>query len=232
LYKLGGVAALMVAVLTLGEVIFFVFFPPPESIQDWFSLFQSNPLIALLDFWGLEIPMYLMFILVFLALYMHLRKADHGLMAIALSCALLGISIFLATNNPFSMLILSKQYAAATTDVQKSALLAAGQAILANTNQRAVGGFNIALLLVSVAGFISSQVMLQDNHFSRSSAAIGILAFIFSLADYLRQALTQSIMIALIVILPGALFLIVWFILIGLKLIQLGSHETDPQSAG
>ena len=222
LYKLGGVAAWMVAALTLGEILFFVFFPPPETIRDWFDLFQSNPLIGLLDFWGLEIPMYLMFILVFLALYVQLRNTNPGLMAIALACALLGVAIFLSTNNPVSMLTLSSQYASATTDSQQSELLAAGQVILANTNQRAVGGFNIALLLVSIGGLITSAVMLQNHFFSRSTAYIGMLAFALSLADYLRQALTQSLMIALPVILLGALFLLIWFILIGLKLIQSG----------
>lgn len=93
----------------------------------------------------------------FLALYVVLRKANKGLMAIAMIFALLGIGIFLATNNPFSMLSLSNQYAAATTDVERSTYLAAGQAMLANTNQRAVGGFNTGLFLVSAAGLIVSS---------------------------------------------------------------------------
>jgi len=232
LYKFGGAAALTVAALTLAEILFFVFFPQPETITGWFDLFQSNALIGLLDFWGLEIPMYLMFIPVFVALYLLLRKTNHGLMAVALACALLGVAIFLATNNPFSMLTLSKQYAAATTEAQQSAIIAAGQAILVNTNQRAVGGINIALFLVSLAGLITSRVMLQDHHFSMSTAYIGILAFALSLADYLRQALTQSIMIALLVILAGALLLMIWFILVGLRLFQLGHHQGETQPAG
>jgi hypothetical protein len=125
------------------------------------------------------------------------------------------------------MLTLSKLHADATTEAQQFALLAAGQTILANTNQRAVGGFNIALLLVSVAGLITSLVMLQDHFFSRSSATIGILAFSLSLADYLRQALTQSLIISLPVILFGALFLVIWFVLIGLKLYQLGRDDLN-----
>jgi len=63
---------------------------------------------------------------------------------------IMGISVFLATNNPFSMLALSRQYAAATTDAQKAMILAAWQAILVTTNQRAVGGFNMGFFLVSV----------------------------------------------------------------------------------
>ena len=163
LYKLGGIAAWIAAVLTLGEVILFAFYPQPETVVGWFDLFQENRILGLLEFWGLEIPMYIMFALVFLALYFSLKKVNGGGMAIALTLALLGIGIFLATNNPFSMLSLSKQYAAARTDEQSTAWLAAGQAVLTNTNQRAVGGFNLGLLLVSTAGLIASAVMLHSR---------------------------------------------------------------------
>jgi hypothetical protein len=225
LYKLGGAAALIVVVLILGEVIGHVFYPQPSTVSDWFTLFQSNRIIGLLDFWGLEVPMYAMYVMVFLALYVVLRKVNKGHMVIAMTFALLGIGIFFATNNPFSMLSLSNQYAAATTDAQRSTLLAAGQAVLANTNQRAVSGFNMGLFLVSVAGLIVSAVMLKSNTFSRSTAYVGILAHALSLADYLRQALTPSAIVALLVILPYTLFLVMWFALVGRRLFQLGRLE-------
>lgn len=228
LFKLGGVAAFIVAALTLGEVIGFAFYPQPGTVSDWFTLFQSNKIIGLLDFWGLEVLMYMMFILVFLALYFALKKVNESWMAIALTFALLGTGIFFATNNPFTMLSLSNQYAAATTDAQRSTLLAAGQAVLANTSQRAVGGFNMGLFLISVAGLIISSVMLRSNSFSRLTAYIGILAFALSLADYLRQALTSSIIITLLVILPNVLFLVTWFILVGRRLYQLGRLGDNP----
>jgi len=227
LYKLGGAAAWIVVLLTLGEVIGFAFYPQPSTVSGWFTLLQSNRFIGLLDFWGLEVPMYAMFALVFLALYVVLKRASEGRMAIAITLALLGIGIFLATNNPFSMLSLSNQHAAATTEAQRSALLAAGQALLANTGQRAVGGFNMGLFLVSVAGLIVSSVMLQSRTFSRGTAFIGILAHALALADYLRQALTQSATIALLVILPGALFLVIWFGLVCRRLSQLGHPERN-----
>ena len=221
LYKVGGVAALVAAMLILGEVVILAIVPPPNTIGDWFKLFQSNSVIGFLDFWGLEVPMYLMFIVMFLALYMALRKNNPSLMVIALTFALLGIGIFLATNNPSSMISLSKQYATATTDAERSNLLAAGQALLFNSNQRAVGGFNMGLFLVSAAGLIVSSVMLQSTYFSRSTAFVGILAHGLSLADYLRQALTSSPIVALLVILPNVLFLVIWYVLVGRRLYQL-----------
>ena len=222
LFRLGGIAALIVAFLTVAEIMTFAFFPQPSTISGWFILFQANPIIGLLDFWGLEVPMYVMFAMVFLALYVVLRKVNKSGMAIAFTLALLGIAIFFATNNPFSMLSLSRQFAAATTDVQRSTLLAAGEAILANTNQRAIGGFNIGLLLISIAGLIVSSVMLRATSFRRLTAYVGILAFGFSLADYLRQAFTSSVIITLLLIFPGALLLVVWFSLVGRRLLQLG----------
>jgi hypothetical protein len=225
LYRVGGAAAFVVVVLALGVLIGFTVYPQPSTVSEWFELFQSNKVIGLLDFWGLEVPMYAMYALVFLALYVALREADQGRMAIAITFSLLGVGIFLATNNPFSMLSLSDQYAAATTDAQRTTLLAAGQAVLANTSQRVVGGFNVGLFLVSVAGLIVSSVMLRSSSFSRSTAYVGILAHTLSLVDYLRQIVTQSAIIALLVILPNALLIAVWYVLVGRRLYQLGRPE-------
>jgi len=225
LYKLGGAAAFIVAALTLAEVVGFTFYPQPGTVSEWFMLFQGNRIIGFLDFWGLEVLMYMMFPLVFLALYVALRKTNESWMAIALTFALLGTGIFFATNNPFTMLALSNQYAAAASDAQRAALLAAGQTVLANTSQRAVGGFNMGLFLVSVAGLITSSVMLRSDSFSKLTAIMGILTFALSLADYLRQALTSSVLITLLVVLPNVLFLVIWFILVGRRLYQLGRLE-------
>jgi len=231
LCRLGGAAALIVVVLILGEVIAQAVSPLPGTVSEWFTLFRNNPTVGLVDFWGLEVLMYIMFALVYLTLYVLLRRANETRMAIAVTFALLGIGIFLATNSPFSMLSLSNQHAAATTDVQRSTFLAAGQALLANTGQRAVGGFNTGLFLVSIAGLIVSSVMFQSSAFSRLTAYVGVLAFALSLADYLRQVFTTSPIVALLLILPGALFLVIWYALVGRRLYHLGhpNKKTVPK---
>jgi len=225
LYKIGGAAALIVAVLLPIEIIVFTAYPLPSTVIGYFTLFQSDRLIGLLDLYLLEIAIYALFVPMFLALYAALRRANESYMALATTLAIIGIAVFLATNNPISMLSLSDQYAAATTDAQRSQFLAAGQAMLANMNQRAVGGFNTGLFLVSVAGLIVSSVMFQSKSFSRLTAYVGILAYALSLADYLRQALTTSAIVALLVILPNALLLVIWYVLVGRRLYQLGRLE-------
>jgi len=222
LYRLGGVAALIVVGVTLAEVVGFSLHPQPSTVGDWFALLQESPLTGLLGFWGLEVPMYAMFTVTFVALYAKLKETNPSLMAIALALALLGIGVFFATNNPFSMLSLSRQYATATTDAQRAALLAAGQAVLANTGQRAVGGFNTGLFLLSVAGLMVSWVMRRSAAFGQAAGRVGLVTYGLSLADYVRQAVTSSEVIALLVILPNVLFLAIWYVMVSRRLYKLG----------
>lgn len=225
LYKVGGAAALLAAVLLSIEVIIFAIWPQPGTVTGYFTLFQSNRIIGLLDLYLLEIVAYILFVPIFLAIYVALRRTNESYMMLAMILAITGIAIFLATNNPFSMLSLSNQYAAATTDTQRNILLAAGQAILANTNQRAVEGFNIGFLLLSLAGLIVSTVMLRSNVFSRVTAYVGVLTFAFSLADYFRIIFLPSILLLLLVLaIASALLIVVWFVLIARRLFQLALH--------
>ncbi len=230
LYRIGGAASWIVVFLVLGMVVGQSLFPQPATVRAWFQLFEQNLFIGLLDFWGLEMIMYILFVPVFLALYILLKELDHGVAAIAAILTFLGVGIFLSTNNPFTMLSLSRQYASAAFSAQRAVLLAAGQAVLANTGQRVVGGFNTGLFLVSLAGLIFSVLMLKVQHFRRSTAWVGVWAYAFSLADYLRQILTQSVLIALLVILPGAVLLLIWFALVGKKLWKLSQGK--QQEAG
>ncbi len=187
LYKFGGVAALIVAVLFPIQIIVMIAYPLPSTVIGYFSLFQSNRLIGLIDLYLLEIPAYALFVPMFLALYAALRRANESYMALATTLAIIGIAVFLATNNPFSMLSLSDQYAAATTDAQRSLFLAAGQAMLAIYNGTA---FKLSYVFQAVAGITISVVMLWSNIFSRVTAYVGILALLPMRADLRRRSKT------------------------------------------
>lgn len=222
IYKIGGAAAIIAALLIPLEIIVFTVWPLPTTVMGYFALFQSNTLIGLIDFYLLEVAAYALFVPMFLAIYVALRRFNESYLLIAIILAITGITVFFATNNPFSMLSLSNQYTAATTEVQKSIILAAGQAILVNTGQRAVGGFNMGFFFISIAGLIVSAVMLRSNIFSKLTAYVGILAFVISLADYFRIVfLPGAVIFTLIIAIASALLLIIWLILVGRRLFQL-----------
>jgi hypothetical protein len=226
LYKVGGAAALIAAALLLTEIIVFTIWPQPNTVTNYFVLFQNSKLIGLLDFYLLEFFTYALFVPIFFAIYVAIRRANESYTALALTLAITGVAIFLATNNPFSMLSLSNQYAAATTDAQKDLYLAAGQAILANTNQRTVEGFNMGFFLLSTAGVIISIVMLRNKTFSKVIAYVGILTFAISLVDYIRVVFMPSISLLLLIIaVASGLLIPTWLVLIARRLFQLGQRR-------
>lgn len=94
-------------------------------------------------------------------------------MTIALALGLIGIATFFSSKPSIEMLSLSTQYAAATTEVQKTILLGAGQALLAIYSGTA---FDVYYILNAITLIIISLVMLQSNIFSKLTAYLGLLA--------------------------------------------------------
>jgi hypothetical protein len=164
----------------------------------------------------------------FLALYVALRRANRSYMAIAALLGFTGIAVYFASNTAFSMLSLSDQYAAATTDAQRSMFLAAGQAVLA-INQPVAPyqgtGIYVSILLQAVAGLIISVVMLRNKIFSKVTAYVGILANVFDLVYCITFAFVPGIDVYLLS--AAGLFLCIWHILIGLRLYRLGCFERN-----
>jgi uncharacterized membrane protein YcfT len=82
----------------------------PVTAVAWFSLLQSGPFLGLVLF---DIVNYLLVGVMFLALYGALRHVNRGVMVMAMACTLIGVGVYLASNQAFAMLSLSRQHAAA-----------------------------------------------------------------------------------------------------------------------
>ena len=155
----------------------------------------------------------------FLALYAVLRRASESYMAIAAILAIVGIAVNFATSKLFSLLTLSDLYAAATTEAVKSQFLTAGQATLAVGALGGIGGSVEGGIPLAVSGLIISIIMLQSNILGRTVGYVGILANGIGLVMYFNAALAPAM--------AGSpffgvffLFSVIWFILIGRKLLQ------------
>ena len=221
LYKVAGVAALiMVVFIPIQSIIFFVW-PPPSTVIGWFTLFQNNRLLGLLDMDLLLIIDQVLMGLVLLALYAALKRASPSFMAIALTLGLVGVAVYFASNTAFSMLALSFQYAAATTDAQRSTFLAAGQAMLALYQGTA---FDVSYVLGGVATLIISVVMLRSNIFGKVTAYVGLLMSIMMVVP--PTVGTIGLVFSLISLVPLA----IWLILIARRLFQLGSGVSKEET--
>ena len=225
LYKVGGMAALLAILVGLCEII--ISFLPggsasPETIIDWFTLFRNNSFLGLRDLGLLNIFLVALGVLVSFALYGAHRQVNKTYATLALIVSILGAAVFYATNRAFSMLDLSNQYAAATTDGQRMLLAGAVQAILSVGKSHAPGTF-IAFFLTEFSSMAMSLVMLRSKIFSNTSAYAGIVGFgllvIFEIYSSFMPAVRD---VAMIIAMLGGLVSMAWYILVARRLFQLG----------
>ena len=249
LYIIAGVAALLAVVVfrrNCGtELITFsgfgIFDVPevhPVTASDWFMFLQDDntvvgTLVALAVLDAVDLINYLLVGLIFLALYGALHRANKGAMAIATAFALVGIAVHSVSNQAFTMLSLSDQYAAAATDAQRAMFLAAGEARLAVHNPGTPyqgTGITVSLFLVLLAGLIISIIMLRSSVFSKATAYVGILANGLALTHFVVLAFVSSPYVIAIPTAVSAPFRVTWYVLIALGLFRL-AKGTPNQGA-
>jgi hypothetical protein len=217
LYRLGGIAGLIAGPLTIIDIIVFVVWPQPSTVEGWFALFQRSWILGLLDMDLLGMTIYVIIVPLVLALYLTLRRTGQSATLVAGVITFIGMAAYFASNTGISMLYLSGQYEAATTDAQRAAALAAGQAVTAIFLGQA---FTVSFLLVSAALLITSIVMLRSDAFSRRTAYIGVVANLCGLGEF--APVPFLIMMATGVV--NAVALGIWLILAGRRLWQLGQN--------
>ena len=236
LYRVGGVAALIAGVLfrrnIAAEINLFSEYKSPITVSNWFTLLQSNRLLGLSYLNIFDLVNYALVGLMFLALFAALKRSNISYMAIATTLGFVGITVYFSSNTAFSMVSLSDQYAGATTEAQRTLLLAAGEALLVINRFSSLGahpgsGGYMSLLLIAVAGMITSVVMMRGNVFNRATAYVGILASAFDLAYCITYAFVPSVdgeLLSIIFIPAAGLLLMIWHIMVGWRLYQLGRN--------
>lgn len=219
LYRSGGVAAFLIAVMLIGEVGVYAVWPRPATALEHFERFQENWLVGLLTLDLLGMSAYLLFIPTILALYVVLRRSSEAVMAVATVLFLVGIADFFATNTAFSVLALSEQYADATTDAERAVALAAGQAMFTLFNENA---FLVSYIIVSAAWAMIGAVMLRSPVFGRVTAYAGILAGAAGIVAVVLEHISGTLVgVAVPIYFAAIVFLLAWVVLVGRRLHQL-----------
>ena len=214
LYNIGGAAALFSVAIIPIQLVIFIVWGQPETAIGWFNLFHDNKFAGLLAFEILFVVNAVAGIATTLALYVVLRRVNESLMAIATVLALVEAVAFIVARPALEMLYLSNQYAAATTDAQRTMILAAGEAMLATFHGTA---FHVGINLFSIYYLIVSIVMLQSNIFGRVTAYTGVVAAILNWGLYVPGGI--GLFLFTLSVIP---FLAIWLILVARKLFQLG----------
>ena len=218
LYRMGGIAALLAALLfrrNIGaEISLFTGVDAiPKSAEGWYDLLHTNPFIGLSFLAVFDLVNYALVGVVFLALGAAFWQANKSVVTVALASGLVGIAVNLASNISLTMLSLSQQYSTATSAAQKSALLAAGQAVLPTNDPLAAypsTGAYVSLLLIALAGMLFSLNLLPSH---RVTAIVGLLASGCDLAYCLTFILAPVLPVYLFLAVAG-LFWMTWHLLV------------------
>lgn len=196
LYRVGGVAALMISVLFLIGIVGVIADGTQRAFMNgWLTPFQNNWLVVLFKLNAglsgvqpdslhalslLDVAIMGLFCPMFLALYVALRRTSAAWTIVAASLPFLAIPVFLITSM-----------------AGRSALL--------------------------LAGLIISTVMLRANTFGKTSAYVGIVAgALLLVGGDLGTAIFSSSNTIAVLIGVGYVLWVIWFFMVARRLFQLG----------
>ena len=225
LYTVGGIAALVVVALWITQVIAVVLMGAPLiTVIEWFTLFKNYGPLGLFNSFLLDSIACVVMVLVVLPLYFSLRETHPAAMSIATVLKLIGIVLFLVTNVTLTMYSLSSQYAASTTEGQRSHIIDSAQAVLALNQDGTASAFT--LILGAITGLIISVVMLRGKVFGKVTAIIGILANTCQLLEpptaFAPLGFYEGMSVGVFLILLSFVFYVIWYILIARTFFRLG----------
>ncbi|MHB9056756.1 MAG: hypothetical protein ACYC2P_11500 [Paludibacteraceae bacterium] len=214
LYKIGGIAALLIVLIIPLQIIIFTLFPPPATTIGFFELFHENWFIGLLN---LDLLYYInngLLILVYIGLFASLRKIDFANMLIAVIIGFIGIAVYYVSTVGFEMLSMSNQYYSTESIELKQQLLAVGHGLISRYKGTA---FDIYYVFNAITLLVISKTMYKSKDFGKSAATWGMIAGVFMLIP--STAGTIGLVFSLISLVPW----IVFSILTGRKLINMAS---------
>ena len=222
LCKAGGIASFVFIIYSLITVfILAVVGGPPSSAAEAFSLLQTNRILGLLRMDLLTVVFIPLYYLIFLGIFLAIHGNKNAWSIIALLAVFIGVTLFLATPSVLAMLNLSDKYATATGESQQNQLIAAGEAILSSDMWHGTGAI-LGGILIQFGALLFSILMLPGNVFNRFTAYVGIITHGLDFVHFFFLFLIPPVGVILLAI-AGSFYLL-WFPLIGVRLIQIGKQ--------
>lgn len=221
LYKAGGWTAVLFLVYSFVSILILVLLDGgyPGSAIECFEMINENRFIALLRLDVVSIIVVPFYYLLFYSIYQSI-KTDYTLIAkIALFGVLAGVTIFIAGLNLISIINLSDKYHATDLPEMKQHLLAACEGMLASDMWINTGAI-LRGILIETGAIIFSVLMLKTSVFNKATGWVGLLTHGFDLSSIVVGIFYAPVKDVFTVV-AGPLY-IVWFIMIGIRLFQLG----------
>ena len=227
IYMIGGIAAIIVFCGTLFDIVFGSITSSnlldlPHTAIERFAEFQQNWFMGLyrLDFVNVMITLFM--IPVYFGLFAAHRRKCLPYASIALIISMVGVTIFVTSNNALAMFDLSTRYYQATSEIQKVLFESTGETLLIQGSHGSFGVFT-GFFMSTIASICIAIVMLVGGVFKKGVSYLGIIGYTFLLVYIVLVTFVPSLQeIAVMIAAPGGIMAIIWLLLVGIKLIKMG----------
>jgi len=169
---LGALSIVLFSIIPFQAAIFFIA-PPPTNVISYFELFQKSPLLGFIDF-DLNLTVdNILFMLVYIGLYLLLKKRNPVFSMIGLVFSIISVALYIVSREAiFGMLALSNQYANAINEIDKQSIITNGKMLMTLFNGTC---FNISYCFGGIALTLFSISIVKSNVFSKKIGWLGLV---------------------------------------------------------
>ncbi|MBN2350426.1 MAG: hypothetical protein JXJ22_16435 [Bacteroidales bacterium] len=222
-YKIGAISVFLSVLVMLTE-IFLTALPDGAraelTIEQLFDMYNRNWFMAMRYMGLINIIASTLMLPVFFSLYGLYRYNLKVFASFSLILSFVGYVIFMADNASFACLGLAEKYFKEVSDINKTILLAAGEALFAKGASHTPGTFP-GFLIGEIAGIFFSIIMLIGRVLKKSTGIIGLIGCSFLLIFEVISSFISSLFYeAMIFAMIGGIMTLVWYVLIGLGLLK------------
>jgi len=218
LYLIGAVSSMLQLTIIISYIFVTIMIGPRiTSAEEFFIAHQSN-------FWPSLLRIDLMMMLLvgmylgnFPALLVSLWSIRPLTTIFAFGFTAIAVVLSFAGESTFAMLHLGKKYGEAITEIERSQIVSAGEAILSGGWWNSTGSY-ITGFLLQTSGIMISVVMLNSTHFGKTTAVAGIIGNSFDLIQHLVSPFLPGITAYLSF---GMIGYLVWYPMLGVDLFRM-----------
>jgi len=171
LYRAGIIATTFMVTMIPVQIAFFLIWPHPTNIVDWFTLFNNNWIIGLISFDFLYLLSMIGAVFLYIALFFALFDSQKALSLFALIIGLIGLAIYFPSNTSIEMLSTSKQFLNASTEYDKGIFIASGQTLISIWKGTS---YSVYYVLNGIALILFFLAMIKQGKFRKSTSYIGL----------------------------------------------------------
>ncbi|NCC82305.1 MAG: hypothetical protein EOM04_08560 [Clostridia bacterium] len=175
LYKIAQYLTLLMLLIIPAQIIIYIAFPPPNTVQGFYNLFHENTLLGLLSLDLLYLFNNIIVLIIYFSLSTILFEEKPVIVSLALILGGIGVACYYPSNPAFEFINLSNSYFLAEPEA-KMLFLSAGEALLAGYTGTS---FNVYYVLSTISLLLFSFAIIKSSEFSKFTGYAGFTSGFF-----------------------------------------------------